>query len=143
MIVYEIHAPNTWPEKNGAKFLFIHLVADEQQVEITAEKHNAYIGFRKGVFTVSVDKKEVVSVHDNGEVEANDLVKGFLEARIKLLSKKNADILRYVPAEAIWDYLCVTIPDLEQKTLIKIYVHLPGRNGVADQGGLFTQRNDW
>lgn len=143
MIVYDIHAPNTWPEKNGAKFLFIHLIADEQQVELNVEGHNAYIGFYKGNFSVSVDGKEPINVCDSGVVEANSLTKAFLETRIELLSKKTEDTLRIVPATAIWDYLCVTIPGLEQADEVSLKVHLPGRNGVADAEGLTTERKDW
>lgn len=148
MIVYEVHHCNFWPEKNAARFLFTCLVADEQQIEIIAETHKIFVGFWKGEFTISVDGRVLASICDSGEVKANPLVKAFLETRYELTKQKGGyegsiESLRDLPAQVLWDYVCATIPKLEQMNTIKFIVHLPGRNGMAEKKGLKLARKDW
>jgi len=149
MLTIEVHDPNQWPEKNQAEFLFVEMVAKEYQLEVRAESDVAYIGFKKGYWTVSANKREVIALHDNGLIEGgDDLDSGFLKARYEVRDSERTNDrelswLRIVPAQALWDYVSLICKNVRTAKTVTFIIHQPGRNGEASETGILCSRKDW
>lgn len=140
----QITQADAFPERNQARNIICHLIAQECQLEIIAKDRTAFVTFYKGEYTARIKElNETVVVSDAPcVVDPKSVSDHFTQSRIDYHLEKKKDFSREVPALAIYDLLNIRA-GIEVSETITILIHQPGRNGLIEDDKIKLYRKDW